>query len=374
MSVVLQLVDFTASGVLGSAWTATGGTFIQDGQRARMTAVATYSRAVLNAVPPLSASNPIRGRYEVDLQLPPSFPTTGIVRGGVVFAGGYGHLVWHRSSGGGSTIFDFFARHGTTGAETSFYSTTVALAADTTVRIRANVSYSSGALVVEAWYSTTAGASWSYLFLSTPSTAVWNTATGQALANMTASARTGGIVGNMAGVPGAVPPGPGSVAPSVFGGGYFDNYRVTDIGNLALSPAFTTAPALTAAPSLTPITVGTEDDSTVATLPIAPDWPAIPTDAYRVTEHAYDGGYTVPVANQTAPRRSWPFRWSNIPLANVDTLVTFRDSVAQSSAWSFVDPETGATLRLVFTTDMTITRVGPDAYDCAADVMEVLNA
>lgn len=352
MSVVLQLVDFTASGVLGSAWTATGGTFIQDGQRARPAAAATYSRAVLNAVPPLSASNPIRGRYEVDVLLPPAFPTTGIVRGGVVFAGGYGHLVWHRSSGGGSTIFDFFARHGTTGAETSYYSTTVALAAATTVRIRADVSYSSGALVVDAWYSTNGGTTFSYLFLSTPSTAVWNTATGQALANMTASARTGGIV---------------ATAPVDM---FLDNYRVTDIGNLAVSPAFTTAPALTAAPSLTPITVGTEDDSTVASLTIAPDWPATPLDAYRVTEHAYDGGYTVPVAGQTAPRRSWSFRWNNIPLADVATIVTLHDTVRNSSAWSFVDPETGATLRLVFMTDLTITQVGPNAYDCAADVME----
>lgn len=355
MSVVVQLVDFTASGVLGSAWTATGGTFIQDGQRARPAAAGVYSRAVLSAVPPLSASTPIRGRYEVDLLLPAAFPTTGVVRGGVVFAGGYGHLVWHRSSGGGSTIFDFFARHGTTGAETSYYSTSVALTAGTTVRIRADVAYNSANLVVDAWYSTTGGASWSYLFLSAPTTAVWNTATGQALANMTASARTGGIV---------------ATAPVDT---YIDNFRVTDIGSLAVSPVFSTAPTLTAAPTLSPITVGTEDDGTVATLTVAPDWPAEPSDSYRVVEHQYDGGYTAAVAYQTRPRRQWPFRWSNITASDVLTLVALHDAVGNSSAFSFADPETGETLRLVFLTDLRIVQVGPAAYDCSADVSEVFS-
>ncbi len=355
MSVELSLVDFTATGVLGSAWTATGGTFIHDGQRARTAAAGVYSRAVLVAVPPFSASNPIRGRYEVDVLLPPAFPASGVVRGGVVFAGGYGHLVWHRSSGGSSTLFDFFARHGTTGVETSYYSLTVALSAATTVRIRADVSYHAGALVVDAWYSTTAGASWSYLFLSTPSTASWNTATGQVLATITDSARTGGIV---------------ATAPVDM---FLDNYRVTDLGNLAAALPVAPAPTLTTFPTLTPYTMSAEDDGTVQTLSVQPSYAMQVADVWEITEHPYEGGYVGTLARQTVRRRQWRFHWDAMNSSEFTAFGALRTAVAgRRSAFTWTDATTNEVIRIKFAEDPSGSLVSPGVYQADALVTEIL--
>jgi hypothetical protein len=354
VSVELQFDDFTATGVLGSEWTATGGTFIQDGQRARPAAANVYSRAIISAVPPFSASTPIKGRYEVDVLLPAAFPASGVVRGGVVFAGGYGHLVWHRSSGGGSTVVDFFGRTAA-GAETSFFSTSLPLSAGATVRLRAAVVYYSFALVVEAWYSTNGGQTYSLLFTSSPSTAAWNTATGQSLASITDSARTGGIVAD---------------APTDL---YLDNFRLTDTGNLTATPAIDEAPTLTAFPTLTPYTLSDEDDGGSEVMTVQPSYAVEVTDQWTVTEHPYDGGYTGMTAVQSVRRRAWSFRWDALNATDVVSLGNLRTAVYSTRyAFEWTEPTTDEVIRIRFTTPPTFVLVGPLIWQGEALVHEVL--
>lgn len=354
MTVEVQLVDFTASGVLGAAWTATGGTFTQDGQRAYPTTPATYSRAVLVAAPNLTASTPIRGRYEVDVTLPAAFPATGVLRAGLVFAGGYAHFLWHRSSGGGSTIFDFFARNAA-GTETSYFSTSVALAAGSTTRLRADVTYNAANMVVEAKYSADGGQTFTALFLSSPSVTVWNAATGQSLATMTASARTGGIVANVAGPP-----------------AYLDNYRVTDWGNLAASPSINSAPTLTTFPDFTSITVDEEDDGTVQTLSVQPSYALQCADEWIVIEYPYDGGYTATVGHLTVLRRVWNFHWDAMNVADIIAFGTLRAAVrGRQSAFTWDHPTTGETIRIKFDAEPSVSLVGPSIWQAEATVREV---
>lgn len=354
MTVPVQFRDFSTAGVLGAEWTATGGTFTSDGDRAYPTTPATYSRAVLAATPALSASTPIRGRYEADVTLPAAFPSSGVVRAGLVFAGGYGHLVWNRASGGGSTLFDFFVRHGTTGVETSFFSTSVALTAGETYRVRADVTYAAGALVVQAYYSSNGGATFTSLFFSTPSTAVWNAASGLSLAAMTASARTGGIVANVAGPP-----------------AYLDNFRLTDWGNLADNPTIDVAPALTAFPTLAAYTMSDEDDGTVATLSVQPSYVMAVEDRWVVTEHPFDGGYTARFARQSVRRRAWSFHWDALNASDVVALGTLRATVGgRRSCFSWTEPLTGDAVRVYCESDLSVSLVGPGVWQAEAIVVE----
>ncbi len=369
MTVEVQLVDFTATGVLGSAWTATGGTFTQDGQRAYPTTPATYSRAVLVAAPNLTASTPIRGRYEVDVTLPAAFPATGVVRAGLVFAGGYAHFLWHRSSGGGSTIFDFFARNAA-GTETSYFSTSVALAAGSTTRLRADVTYNASNMVVEAKYSADGGQTFTALFLSSPSVTVWNAATGQSLATMTASARTGGIVAQSAQV--ALPPNPFSAVTTAYFVPTVDNYRVTDWGNLAASPSINTAPTLTAYPDFTSITVDEEDDGTAQTLSVQPSYALQCADEWIVIEYPYDGGYTATVGHLTVLRRVWNFHWDAMNVADIIAFGTLRAAVrGRQSAFTWDHPTTGETIRIKFDAEPSVSLVGPSIWQAEATVREV---
>lgn len=355
MSLEVQLADFTATGVLGSAWTATGGTFTQDGQRAYATTPATYSRAVLVAVPAITASTPVKVRYEVDLLLPASFPSTGVVRGGLVFQGGYAHLTWTRTSGGASTLFDFYARNAA-GTETSYYSTSVALTAGATYRLRADVTLYPFAMVVECFYSADAGATFTALFLSSPSLAVWNAATGQSLTTLLTASRTAGIVADVAGLP-----------------AYLDNLRVTDIGNLATNPTIDVAPATTAFPTLTPYTVSEEDDAGAETLTVQPSYALAVADEWAVTEHPYDGGYVGTVATQSVRRRGWEFFFAALSATDATAIGALRTAVhGTRSTFSWTEPATGESIRIKFVSDIMISLVAPGVYQAEATVREVL--
>lgn len=354
MSVVVQFASFTASGALGAEWTATGGTFSQDGQRAFPLTPATYSRAVLAQAPTITASTPIRVRYEVDLTMPTTFPATGLFRGGLVFQGGFGHFVWDRTSGGAATRFDFFARNAA-GTETSYFSTSVSLGTDTTTRLRAEVTYSAFGLGVTCSYSTDGGATFTALFNSAPNLGAWNTATGQSLTSLATADKRGGIVANMAGV-----------------AGYLDNFRLTDVGSLADDPAAYAAPALVADPTLTPITLTSEVVASGQSLDVDPDFPLSPVDTWTRTDHEYDGGYRAAHAGpQSVRRRAWAFVWSNRSEDDKLDIEALRDNVRKDRSFFWTDPTTGEVLVLQFDSDLTITRVAPDAYDLSAEVSEV---
>ena len=371
MSVELQLVDFTATGVLGSAWTATGGTFSQDGQRAYPTTPATYSRAVLVAAPNLTASVPIKARYEADVTLPSSFPATGVLRAGLVFQGGYAHFLWHRSSGGGSTIFDFFARHGTTGTETSYFSTSVSLSAGETYRLRSDVRYTAGGLIVECAYSTDGGQTFTALFLSTPSVGAWNTATGQSLTSFATADKRGGIVAQSVQI--ITPPIPNvSIGSTALFPVMLDNFRVTDIGSLADAPTINTAPTLTAYPDFTSITVDEEDDGTVQTLSVQPSYALQCADEWVVIEHPYDGGYTATVGHQTVRRRVWNFHWDAMGVSDIIAFGTLRAAVrGRQSAFTWAHPTTGETIRIKFDAEPSVSLVAPSIWQAEATVREV---
>lgn len=371
MTVPVQFRDFSTAGVLGAEWTATGGTFTSDGDMVAPTTPATYSRAVLAATPALSASTPIRGRYEVDIRMPVVFPSTGVLRAGLVFAGGYGHLVWDRASGGGSTVFDFFVRHGTTGVETSFFSTSVALTAGETYRVRADVTYLANALVVQAYYSADGGQTFASLFVSTPSTAVWNAASGLSLAAMTASARTGGIVANFVGITTITGFGASTQTYYTPSDAAIDNFRLTDWGNLADNPTIDVAPALTAFPTLSAYTMSDEDDGTVATLSVQPSYVMAVEDRWSVAEHPFDGGYSARFARQSVRRRAWSFHWDALSASDVVSLGTLRATVGgRRSCFSWTEPLTGDAVRVYCESDLSVSLVAPGVWQAEAIVVE----
>lgn len=355
MSIEAQFVDFTATGVLGAAWTATGGTFTQDGQRAYPTTPATYSRATLTAVPTLTASTPIKARYEVDATLPAAFPSTGVVRAGLVFQGGYAHFAWTRSSGGGSTLFDFFARSAA-GVETSYFSASVSLTAGATYRLRAEVAYHASALVVTCAYSSDGGQTFTPLWTSTPSVGVWNTATGQSLTSFATADKRGGVVSDVAGPP-----------------AYLDNFRVTDIGSLAASPTIDVAPAATAFPTLTPYTVSEEDDGGAEVLTVSPSWVMQLADVWEVVEHPFDGGYTATVARQTVRRREWRFHFDAMNAADTVAFGALKAAVhGTRAAFEWTDTTTGEVVRIRFVTDPTVSLVSSGVWQADAVVREVI--
>lgn len=370
MSIEAQFVDFTATGVLGAAWTATGGTFTQDGQRAYPTTPATYSRATLTAVPTLTASTPIKVRYEVDIILPATFPATGVLRAGLVFQGGYAHFAWTRSSGGGSTLFDFFARNAT-GTETSYFSASVSLAAGSTTRLRAEVRYQSDALIVTCSYSADGGQTFTPLWISTPTPAVWNTATGQSLTTFATADKRGGIVAQSAQV--AVPPGPFVVSLFDYFVPLVDNFRVTDIGSLAASPTIDVAPAATAFPTLTPYTVSEEDDGGAEVLTVSPSWVMQLADVWEVVEHPFDGGYTATVARQTVRRREWRFHFDAMNAADTVAFGALKAAVhGTRAAFEWTDTTTGEVVRIRFVTDPTVSLVSSGVWQADAVVREVI--
>jgi len=364
MTILLQLADFNSSGGLSSPpWTLTGGTLTQDGQRISCASSAVYCRAVLAVAPSLTTTVPITIRYEVDVTMPSPLPS-GLVRLGLCGMGGALHLVYEKTAAGTSQI-QFCVRNLSSGAETSYFTVFApaaftALSAGESMRIRADVQIYSGStgLSVAAFKSLDAGVTWAGpLFVSTPSLASWNTATGQALSAMTSENRYGGIVYNVA----------GSHV------GYLDNLRVLDAGSAAVSPQFTTVPALTAAPSLTPITVGTEDDGTLLSLTVQPSFAQEITDQWRVVDHPYEGGYVASVATQTGPRRKWRFHWDALSSSQRSTLITLRDAVGRTSSFAWIDPETGASIRIRFATDPVITQVAPAVWTAEAEVQESLS-
>lgn len=370
MSVEVQFVDFTATGVLGAAWTATGGTFTQDGQRAYPTTPATYSRAVLAAAPYLTASTPIRARYEADVTLPATFPSTGVLRAGLVFQGGYAHFAWTRTSGGASTLFDFFARNAA-GTETSYFSSSVALSAGSTYRLRADVRYNAGGLIVECAYSSDGGQTFTALFLSAPSVTVWNAATGQSLTSFATADKRGGIVAQSAQV--ALPPNPFSAVLFAYFVPTLDNFRVVDIGSLADSPTIDVAPSLVAFPTLASYTLSEEDDGGAEVLTVQPSYAMSVDHEWGVVEHPYDGGYDAVVARQTVRRRAWRFHWDAMDATDVIAFGALRTAVrGRQSAFEWTDPTTAEVHRIRFDDEPQVSLVGPNVWQASATVREVL--
>lgn len=375
MTALLVADDFTDAGALPNPpWGVGASQFVRE--NARAFGAASPALATATAFDPatiLSASTPKKVRYELDVRMPAVFPATGEVRAGLgacmrsTGRDGF-HLVYRRTSGGASALVELLIARpaGSALADVSLFSvfapTFAALAAGATARLRLDVQLNASNVILNAYLDGV------LLFVSTPTTTLFNATTGRSLAAMTAVTLYPAIHADAAGAT-LGPDGYAIPDHRV----YVDRLRVLDVGNLALTPALSSAPTRAATPTLTPITPGAEDDGGSETLPVQPSQPIEPRDGWGVDEHPYDGGYSATVAQQTRRRRVWPFKWNALSSSQRDALEALWDAV-NGTVGTFVweDPETGAEIRLHFLTPLRVVRAAPAVWQADAEVEEVL--
>ena len=152
-----------------------------------------------------------------------------------------------------------------------------------------------------------------------------------------------------------------------------DNFRVTDIGNLADSLSITVAPTLVGFPTLTPVTMSAEDDGGAEVLSVQPSYAMQVEDDWGVVEHVYDGGYTATVARQSVGRRQWSFHWDALNASETAAIGALRLAVeGTKSAFSWTDPTTSETIHISFVEGPRLSLVAPGTYQAEALVREVL--
>ena len=371
MSILLQQDDFSGStGSLAAPWSLIAGAWTRDGTRVAPTsAPGTLSHARLSAFDPGSllsiSSNPPTMTYEADVTLPTTFPATGDISQGITFlnssTGTYGfELRYERLTAGTHQIL--FVMRGLTAstllygvyAPTSF----TALAAGGTATLKAEIRFQVSNIYVIGYLDGVT------LFFSTPSYAAMNAAFGTSYGSISAIAKYGGLVGSIAGTAGS---GGGPAFP-----GYFDRWRVRDIGSLTTIPSSYSTPTLTAAPTLSAITVGAENDAGAETIPVNPSYAMQVSDGWAIDSIRSDGGHTVAMARQTRPRRTWQMHWDALTSANLTSFETlWAATTGTKKACTWTDPETGDAIVGRFTTEPRVSRVAPAIYQATCEWQEV---
>lgn len=377
MTALLVAEDFTeaAASLSNPPWGVGASQFVRESGRAYgAVAPGSTALAIASAFDPgtiLSASTPKVVRYELDVRLPDTLPASGEVKvglGALMRSSGRDglHLVYRRTSGGASALVELLVARPTGSAlsDVSLYSafapgSFTALAAGVTARLRLDVQLNATNIVATAYLDGV------LMFVSTPTLASFNLATGRSLSAFTAATCYPALIVLASGVAGS------SGLPNEGHRTYVDRLRVLDAGSLAELGRLDEPPTPVADPTRTPITPDAEDEGTVAELEVHPSYPIAWSHGWLVDEHPYDGGYVATVARQTRRRRSAPFQWDALSSTQKDDLEALWEAVeGRNLTFSWTDPETGETFRLGFASQLRIVQVAPAVWQADADVEE----
>lgn len=387
MSVTVQFDDFNrTSGAVASPWTVkTGDTWTLTGSQLRVDGTpAPFRRAILQAVDPYSlVTGTTTKSYDVsvDFETPAVYSSTEDAYAGIVFMSAGANaafssfeFVWWRDSSGNQRIrWQYRSSAGTlftlppvlgyllTGAQVAAAGSIHTLA----VKVSFTVQASNAPITVTGSLDGVQLYGSGIIFPSTLGFSSGNIATTPHYAGLMAQVPGPlGTVGNNHGFP-------------IFSTDpqypiLFDNFRVRDVGALAVQPVIYPAPTLTTAATLTPISVAAEDDSGAETLTLPHHYTYSVQDQFASTDHPYDAGYVASVARSTRRRRTWALHWDAINTTDRATLLTLSAAVnVRKKAFSWTDPETGEVVLVRIVSEVRTSQIGPAVWAASFDVQEI---